>query len=281
MSNAPASIGANSRSPFAGCVILIAAMLVMVFLVVFSTWGLFRQYNEIVKFTASDPLPVEVTPLEAHEAEANLLAEKLEKFRQELTGDQAAQLDLTPAELNLAIAAYEPFLELRNTFRVLAIEGDTLKIAISFKLNGKPRLARAGESGWMTSDPRYLNATLLAKPQLLGKEIVLQLTAIEVPNAIVPVEFRDQMSPYRITERYLTHPVIGPLMAKLTAVQVTNGTLILKRNPDEVPGDRISAAQVDSASARLFKLLGLIACVFLLGVGILIFVGLRAKARRG
>jgi hypothetical protein len=223
---------------------------------------------------------VEVTPLEAHEAEANSLAEKLEKFRQELAGDQVAQLALTPPELNLAIAAYEPFLELRNTFRILAIEGDTLKIAISFKLNGKPRLARAGESGWMTSDPRYLNATLLAKPQLLGKEVVLQLTAIEVPNATVPVEFREQMSPYRITERYLAHPVIGPLMAKLTAVEVANGTLILKRNPDEVPGDRISAAQVDSASARLFKLLGLIACVFLLGVGILIFVGLRAKARK-
>lgn len=280
MSNTPASIGANSRSPFAGCAILIAAMLVMVFLVVFSTWGLFRQYNEIVKFTGSDPVPVEVTPLEAHEAEANSLAEKLEKFRQELAGDQVAQLALTPPELNLAIAAYEPFVELRNTFRVLAIEGDTLRIAISFKLNGKPRLARAGESGWMTSDPRYLNATLLAKPQLLGKEVVLQLTAIEVPNATVPVEFREQMSPYRITERYLAHPVIGPLMAKLTAVEVANGTLILKRNPDEVPGDRISAAQVDSASARLFKLLGLIACVFLLGVGILIFVGLRAKARK-
>jgi hypothetical protein len=252
----------------------------MVFLVVFSTWGLFRQYNEIVKFTGSDPVPVEVTPLEAHEAEANSLAEKLEKFRQELAGDQVAQLALTPPELNLAITAYEPFVELRNTFRVLAIEGDTLKIAISFKLNGKPRLARAGESGWMTSDPRYLNGTLLAKPQLLGKEVVLQLTAIEVSNATVPVEFREQMSPYRITERYLAHPVIGPLMAKLTAVEVANGTLILKRNPAEVPGDRISAAQVDSASARLFKLLGLVACVFLLGVGILIFVGLRAKARK-
>ena len=281
MSNAAKPIGADSRSPFAGCAILIAAMAVMVFLVVFSTWGLFRQYNEIVKFTSSEPVPVELTSLEAHEAEINPLAEKLEKFRQELTGDQATQLGLTPAEINLAIAAYEPFQELRGTFRVLAIEGDALKIAISFKLNGRPRLARAGESGWLASDPRYLNATLTAKPQLLGKEVVLQLTAIEVPKATVPVEFMEQMSPYRITERYLTHPLIGPSMASLTAVEVTNGTVVLKRTLGEVPGDRISNAQVDSASARLFKLLGLIVCVFLVCAGTLVFVGLRAKARKG
>lgn len=273
------SLSANSRSPFAGCVILIAAMAVMVFLLVFSTWGLFRQYNEIVKFTATTPTPVAVSPLEGHEPEINLLAEKLETFRQGLAGDQATQLTLTPADLNLAIAAYEPFTDLRQTFHVQAIEGDSLKIAISFKLNGKPRLARADEDGWMTTDPRYLNATLRAKPQLLGKEVVLQLTAIEVPGATVPVEFMEQMSPYRITERYLTHPLIGPLMAKLTAVAVTDGAVVLKRTPGEVPGDRISADQVDSASARLFKLLGVIASVFLLGVGILIFVGLRAKAK--
>lgn len=280
MSSALKPIGADSRSPFAGCAILIAAMGVMVFLLVFSTWGLFRQYNEIVKFTDSEPVPVPVSSLAELETAINPLAEKLEKFRQDLAGDTEAQLALTPAEINLAIAAYEPFVELRNTFRVLAIEGETLRIAISFKLNGKPRLARAGESGWMVSDPRYLNATLRAKPQLLGREVVLQLTAIEVPKAAVPVEFMEQMSPYRITERYLTHPLIGPLMGKLTAVAVTDGSLILKRTPGEMPGDRINAAQVDSASARLFKLLGLIACVFLTCVGILIFVGLRAKARK-
>lgn len=281
MSQPNRSIGADSRSPFAGCAILIAAMAIMIFLVVFSTWGLFRQYNEIVKFTGDAPRPVAATSLEGKESAINALAEKLEKFRQELSGNQATQLALTAEEINLAIAAYEPFSELRHTFRILAIEGDSFQIAISFKLNGKPRLARADEGGWMASDPRYLNATLRAHPQLLGHEVILKLTAIEVPNATVPVEFMEQMSPYRITERYLVHPLIGPLMAKLTAVEVDHGCLVLKRTPGEVPGDRISAEQVDSASARLFTLLGLIACVFLVAVGILIFVGLRAKARNG
>ena len=280
MSRAYKPIGADSRSPFAGCVILIAAMAIMVFLVVFSTWGLFRQYNEIVKFTDSKPQPVPVTALETQEAPINALAEKLEKFRQELAGDQPTELVLSPDEINLTIAAYEPFSELRRTFRVLAIEGDTLAIAISFQLNGKPRLTRADEAGWITTDPRFLNATLKAHPQLLGREVVLQITAIEVPNAAVPVEFMEQMTPYRITERYLTHPVLGPLMAKLTAVEVRDGRVVLKRTPGQVPSDRISSAEVDSASARLFKWLGIIACLFLVGVGTLIIIGLRAKGRR-
>ena len=272
-------IGANAHSPFAGCAILIAALAVMIFLVVFSTWGLFRQYREIAKFTAATPLPVEVSSLDGREGEINPLAEKLEKFRQELAGGGDATLVLTPAEMNLAIAAYEPFKELRGTLRVLAVEGQALRIGISFKLNGKPRFAREGERGWIASDPRFLNATLVARPQLLGREVVLKLAAIDVPNAKVPVEFMEQMSPYRITERYLTDPLIGPAMAQLTSVEVVDGGVVLRRKSGEVPGDRISDAQLDFASSRLFTVLGILACVFLVVVGVLIFVGLRAKGR--
>jgi len=274
-------IGANSRSPFAGCIILILALLVMIFLVGYSTWGLFRQFNEIARFTAERAEPVAVATLEDREPEINALAEKIEKFRQDLAGTLETQLSLTPAELNLAIAAYEPFKELRQTFQVLAVEGDTLQIAISFRLNGKPRLARQDEPGIMASDPRFLNGTLTARPQLLGKEVVLQILDIKVPGAAVPREFIEQMSPYRITERYQTDPQLGPAMAKLTSVETTNGSLILKRKPGETPADRISESQVNSASGRFFKVLGIAACLFLMFVGALVFIGLRAKARRG
>jgi hypothetical protein len=280
MSRPNKPIGANAHSPFAGCAILIAALAVMVFLVGFSTWGLFRQYAEIAKFTATTPVPVEISTLDGREGEINPLAEKLQGFRHELAGEGAATLALTPAEMNLAIAAYEPFKELRGTFRVLAVDGPVLKIGIAFKLNGKPRLARAGERGWIASDPRYLNAIVVARPQLLGREVVLKLESINVPDAAVPGEFTGQMSPYRITERYLTDPVIGPAMGKLTSVEVVDGGLVLRRKPGEVPADRISDAEVDFASSRLFTVLGIVACLFLVVVGILIVVGLRAKGRR-
>ena len=270
----------STRSPIAGCAILIAAVGMMVFLVGFSVFALFRQFNEIAKFTAEKPVPVEVTSLDNKEAQLNNLAERLEKFRQELGGKSETTLALSAEDLNLAIATYVPFKELKGTFYVTKIEGETLHIAISFPLNGKPRFARDGEPGWIASDSRYLNGKLVARPNLLKKEIVLSLDAIEVPGSKVAPEFLGQMSPYRITERYLTDPVIGPAMAKLTRVSVADGKVILKRNPGENPIDLITNDQVDSASRRLFSALGIAAACFLAFAGIIVFIGVRAKARK-
>jgi hypothetical protein len=274
--------GARSHTPFAGCVIMLAVLAVMVFLVGFSTWGLFRQFNEIVKFTAEQPLPVAVCGLDGREAEVNAVAEKLEKFRQELAWDGDAKLLLTVTEMNLIIAAYDPFKDLRGTMRVLAAEGDSLTIGIAFKLNGKPRLAHKGEGGWLSSDPRYLNATMQAKPRLMGREVVLTVESITVPGTKVPLGFIEQFSPYHISRRRDWGDArLGPAMGRLTSVQVADGCLALERKPGEHADDRMGAAQVKSAGTRLLKWLGVAAAVFLAVVGVLLVAGWRAKARRG
>ena len=270
----------SARSPFAGCAILIAALAVMVFLIGFSVLTLFRQFNEIAKFTAEKPIPIEVSSLENKEPELNNLAERIEVFRQQLAGDGETSLALSADDINLAIATYDSFKELRGTFRVVRIEGKTLHIAISFPLNGKPRLARKEEPGWIASDSRYLNGTLVARPHLLKHEVVLRLDAIEVPGKQVAPEFIDQMSPYRITERYLADKVIGPAMAKFTRVEVSGGNVVLTRKPNEIPADMITDAQVDSGSRKLFTTLGIAAALFLTFAGIIVLIGLRAKARK-
>jgi hypothetical protein len=279
MNRPTSSAEATARSPFAGCAILIAALFVMVFLIGFSIVTLFRQFNEIAKFTGEKPLPVQVSPLENQESALNNLAERIETFRQQLQGTGETTLALTPDELNLAIAAYEPFKDLRGTFRILGADDGILRIAISFPLNGKPRLAREGEGGWVTSDSRYLNGTLIAKPALLQREIVLKIDNIEVPGRSVPREFIEQMSPYRITERYLLDPLLGPAMGQLTRVGVADGKLVFARVPGEIPADVIGKEQVDSATTDFFVILGIAACVFLLFAGVVVFLGLRAKAR--
>lgn len=269
----------SARSPFAGCAILIAAMAVMTFLIGFSVLTLFRQFNEIAKFTSDKPAPVEQTILENKEPDLNSLAERVEKFRQDLAGDSIATLALSADDVNLAIASHEAFKELRGTFRVASIEGETIRIAISFPLNGRPRFAKKGEPGWIASDSRYLNGTLVARPRLMKHEVVLSLDTIEVPGATVPREFIDQMSPYRITERYLANHDIGKAMAKFTRVEVSDGKIVLTRNPKETPADTISDSEVDSASGRLFTAIGIAACVFLGFAGIIVLLGVRAKAR--
>jgi urea transporter len=69
-------------------------------------------------------------------------------------------------------------------------------------------------------------------------------------------------------------------MAKFTRVEVKDGKIVLSRRPDEVPADHVSNAQVDSASSRLFKVLGIAAVIFLAFAGVIVLIGVRAKARK-
>jgi hypothetical protein len=282
MADIPSSKSTSSaRSPFAGCLIFIAAGLVMLFLIGFSTYVLFRQYAEIEKFTEPSPAPRSIVAIRDHETDIVALAESLEAFRQRLDGTPANELRLTPQEINLAIAAYEPLEELRGTFEVIAIHDDHLEIAISFTLNGKPRLTRDGESGWITSDSRHLNATIHARPALLQHEVILQILEIHpTSGAEVPREFIELMSPYRITERYLEHPVIAPAMAALTRVGIEDGTLVFTREPGVNPVDFISDSEVNSGARRFFLFFGAGASLFLMFASVVIFVGLRNAKKR-
>ena len=270
---------ATARSPLAGCTILIVALLVMVFLVVFSVFTLFRQYKEIVKFTGDEPATIEVLALEGKEAEINALSEQIEVFRQQLPDDAEARLGLTADQINLLIASRELLSELRGTFHVESIDDESMRIRISFPLNGVPRLSKDGEEGFLTTDPRYLNGVLVARPVLLKGEVVLKIDDIEVEGAQVPAEFVQQMSPYRPAERYNTHEVIGPIMRQLTEVGTQGNQVVLTRIPGDTPADAITDEQVDDATSRFMLVFGGAATLFLIFVGIMIFVGLRAKAR--
>lgn len=280
MNRYKSSSKARARSPFAGCAMLVAALLVMVLLIVFSITTLFRQFNEIAKFTQEKPAFVEVSSLENQEVALNRLAERLELFRQQLAGNEHAVLALTPEEMNLAIAAYEPFRDLRGTLRVAAVEGDTLRLAISFPLNGKPRLARKGERGWIASDLRYLNGMLVARPALLKHEVVLELDTMEATSLPVPRDFVNQMSPYRITERYLSDAVLGPAMAKLSQIDISAGKCVFTSVPSGTTPEVISKNQVASAGKRLFLILGIVAGVLLAIGGSVVFRRRRAKSWR-
>jgi len=283
MSAAPASEPqtVTARSPLAGCTILIVCVLVLVFLVGFSTWALFRQADEIAKFTADKPVPIVIAPTEDREADLNHLSERLEGFRQSLDGTAETKLELSADDLNTAIAAFATLNELKGAFHVREIREDgRLVLDTSLKMNGKPRRTREGEEGYVTSDPRYLNGTLIARPELADQEIVLRIDSIEVPGASVPEQFRQQMSPYRITERYKTDPVLGAAMKQLTGLTVTGGKVVLRKQPGETAPGTITNDQVDSGAKRLFRWLGVACCVFLVFVGLILFIGMRAKRRK-
>jgi hypothetical protein len=241
---------------------------------------LFRQFNEIAKFTETKPVKLQIESVEDREAELNALAEKIERFRIAVMEGKSAVLELNAHEMNLAIATYGAFKEMRGMMRVREITGEQMTFDISFQLNGKPRMAREGESGMITSDPRYLNGVLITEPGLLNKEVVLRVNDIDVPFAAVPRGFIDQMSPYRITEQFVGDTEIGKVMAGLTNVELGDGVVRLVREEGKIPEDTVTDAQVDQSSQRLFTFLGIAASIFLFFVAIIIFVGLRGKKSR-
>ncbi len=253
----------------------------IVFLVGFSIYALFKQFDAIRQFTEEKPRQIETTALIGNEPALGKLRSEMLAFQTALDGNELASIKLSAADINLLIAADERFRDLRGTFRVEKIASDAMHLTISFPLNGKPRFTRDGESGIITSDMRYLNGTLIARPGLLKKEIVLRIEQITDTPSKVPEEFIGQMSPYRISERYLTDSVIGPVMSKLTRVELSEGAVVFSRKPGELPADAFSDVQVESASQRLFIVLGIVATVFLIFVAGMIFWQQRRRASAG
>ena len=273
-------MSATARSPLSGCAILIAAVLMLLFLIGFSIWVPFRQADEIEKFTKAEPAPVPVASLEENEAAATALVEKLEVFRSQLAGEDPARIELTPLDLNLAIATFPELEELRGTFFVRDITADHLVIDICYRLNGRPRLARDGETGPITADPRYLVGTLHARPLLTNREFALDVTALEVPGSEVPAGFLGHFSTLRLFERHLGHAVIGPAMGQLTRAELADGRLALARTPGETPPNVVSDETFLASGAKiaLFLVIGLLA--FLLLGGVVLFFSYRARLRQ-
>jgi len=263
--------GATARSPFAGCAVMIAALVVMAFLLCFSVWSLFRLDAEIAKFTSSEAIPAQLAELEGAEAELNDLKARLEVFRTGLDSDppKECRLLLTPLDINRAIAAFGEFQDLRGTLSVAGIQGDHLLLDISFPMNARP----------FSDKSRFLNARLLARPELRAGEIILNVDKIEVPGSEVPDEFLGHFSPYRPLERYRKHDQLGPAMNHLTGLELRENAIVLRSLPGEVPPATITDEEVDSASNRLVSVLAIIACGFLLFAGTIVFIGLRRSAR--
>jgi len=271
----------GDKSPFAGCAIFITVLAVVVFLIVFSVVVLFRQSNAISKFTDTKPTKAQIESIEDREQELIKIAEKIERFRISVMDGKSSVLELSVEELNLAIATYDAFKEMRGMLRVREITQDRMTFDISFKLNGRPRLAKKEEGAIVTSDPRYLNGILITEPSLMNNEVVLKVRDIDVTSGEVAKEFIEQMSPYRIAEKYVGDSDIGKVMATLTQVELADGVIRFVKVEGEITKDNFTNEEVDQSSHRLFKALGIAASIFLFFVAIIIFLGLRSKKRQG
>jgi hypothetical protein len=255
----------TARNPVAGCIIIVVALLSLAFLVGFGIWNLFKLDRELAKFTEPEARPTAVPDLVAHAAVVNVLNSKVETFTTDAGNDRDATLQLTPEEINLAIAAFPPFEELRRTFSVESIEDGKMRIQISFPLRGSP--TRKDES-------RYLNGTMVATPELAGGELILLVDRIDVPGKAVPDGFIGQLSPYRITKPYLENEALGPGMKRLTGLALADGSLTLRIAPGEAPPN---AEAPELRDKHIFRFVALTLIVLLAFGGLVIYAAKRNR----
>lgn len=264
----PKADPARTQSPGAGCLIMIAALASLTFLVGFGVWNLFKQHREISKFTETSLRKLPLPDLETNAPAVIKLNAKLETFRTEAGNKREAALRLSPEEINLAFAAFEEFKELRGTFSVTRITEDEVRIDIAFKMRGAPT---------KSDDFRYLNGTMVARPELTGGEIIFVVESIEVPGRTVPEGFVGVFSPYRPAQVYLNNAVLGPWMKKLTSLTLEEGFITLAITPSETP----PAAEPPQVNfGHILRACILFGAVLLGFIATVIFAVKRGKARK-
>lgn len=215
-----------AQSPFAGCTIIMAAAVMMLFLVGFTIWSLFKVDGEISKFTEKDPVPTPVLDPVQFENEFNDLSRRLDGFRAAVLASEPAEITLSTQDLNLSIAAQPQFDELRETFHILSISPEGAKVQISYRINGKP----IGDTSH-----RYLNGTFQGKPRLESGQLLIDIEHIDSLKGKVPDEFAAHLSDHQITAPYLEDELLGPIMKKLTSLELTDNALVIRAQPDTTP----------------------------------------------
>ena len=246
-----------SHSPFAGCSIIITATVVMLFLVGFTFWSLIRIDKEVAKFTEPSPSPTPTLDPSLLETEFNDLSARLDSFRAAVLAEEAAELTLTQEDLNLSIAAHPQFQELQKTFYISDLTPEAIKVQISYRMNGKPKPIGDGK-------PRYLNGIFTGRPRLDTGQLLIDIESIQSDTGTVPEEFAAHLSDHQITAPYLKDETLGPIMKKITSVELTHGALIIHSDPTiEPPGQKeLTPADIDKTRKIALTAFGVVLGIF-------------------
>ena len=252
------------HSPFAGCTIIGAAALMMIFLVGFTIWSLFKVDGEISKFTEKDPVPTPVLDPVNFENEFNDLSRRLDGFNAAVMAEEPAEITLSANDINLSIAAHPQFEKLRDTFYVRSLSPKGADVQISYRLNGKP----VGDTAH-----RYLNGTFHGMPRLESGQILIDIDRIDSRRGIVPKEFVAHLSDHQITAPYLEDELLGPLMKKLTSIELADNALIIKATPNLTPPGQqpITAEEIEQTKRIALTAFAIVVVLF----GLLLFAFLK------
>lgn len=202
---------------------LLVCILVLVSLGTWAVYVAMKQDKTIAGFAepAAVALDIPAPSPEALERAGEIEA----SFRKAVEENAAVKVELTAEDLNTLIATREMLKDFRGNTRVESISGDGLSVAMSQPMR----------SGFM-GDSRFLNGTLLMKPELRTHTVFFVVTDIRVPGKEVPRGFIDQFSSLQLYRLDVSHPVLGPGLQRLETVEIVGDRLVVTTRALE-PGE--------------------------------------------
>ncbi len=256
-------------SPFAGCSIFIIAGVLAASMVGFTAWSYFKVKDTIAEFTDESPQSIQQIELSDQESAQVALKEKLIGFRHNIEAKHKAHITLDTTEMNLAIATFEILKPHRDHLFISSIVDDRIEAKIAFPV----------KAGMGTDGMRFINATIMIKPELVEGAAFPRITSVNSSTgAEVPEQFRHFIS------ETLLHPMkedkeLGPIFSSLSDVSIEGDTLVLHNDPDYQISTQPSEEKKQSMFERLMTGFAIIAVFFLAIVSLIIILS-RRKAKK-
>lgn len=260
-------------SPFAGCSIFIIAGVLALGMITFTFWIGTRVETAVEGFTAEKPKPIEQTETKGKESAQVRLKNKLVAFRHSIEVGKKGELTLNADEMNLAIATFEILKPQRGNLYVTSIGKEGIRAEISNPINSKMSNIISGEKSY-----RYLNGTILIRPELVENAVFPRITSIKPDGGgSVPDEFVQQISKTLLMP-FKNDQEIGPLFHRISSVEIIDNAVVIKTDPAYSNDSARGATDNQPVFERFMKGFAVAAVVFLAIIaGIMILSRRRAK----
>lgn len=276
------------RSPFAGCLILIVIGVVICILIGTTAYTLKKQTGAYKTFTEEEARPAKIEDPSQFPAPFNSLANRLRHFDHEVKNDRAAEIELTPLDLNLAIARFDALKSFRGQLYFESISDTEIAGTLHFPFNSNKNLPNFVRSvlGIEARD-NNLNGSFTGTPLLTDGKLILNLTKITPPKGEVPEEVLVNIARILISgelekaveEDPKNPPELLQTLRKLTSLTLRDGKLVLTHSPGkEAPSIK---EESNAMATKAKQLIALGAVIFILTM-ILFFILMsrRQKAKR-
>ncbi|MBK1790437.1 hypothetical protein [Persicirhabdus sediminis] len=267
-------------SPMAGCWILIVVACVFIGVIGFSAWMFGRVQFAITSFTQPEPVELVVESLDGKQAELTALTSQLNDFKSKIEAKQASQLEISAAQMNIAIASY-PLLEgNRGMLQVEKIADGFIQARVSYPMKSADSFSEMlgqslrGEEGNL----RYLNGTLFIVPELMDGgpfprvDKIASDTETEVTN-----QFREMIA-QTLLYGWNENPQLQPVFDNVTEVKIADDKLVLSYQPD-APRQLAVDNSENGVMGVIVKVVGII-CVLFLAFAAFVIVLMRRHRKR-